>query len=137
MAKEKQSLNDFFESQAVIDSVLLATVEPIKSTEKVMVTPWQPLGGCLCDAALELPRTDIASVRRTDQSHSCCGQSKSVVEVEFSPTAQHWREVFKQLSQRSRPGPPLSPASSAQRRPLPSARGAFLSVCGTLNRARA
>ena len=99
MASNRMKLDEFLTSHA--EGKFLATVEAIASTDKVRVTPWGPLSGCLCDAALELPRSMIDAVSLTGRQDTCCGRTRPVVEVDFADSARHLRGVFSQLLERT------------------------------------
>jgi hypothetical protein len=66
---------------------LEAIVERVSSSTHVRVTPWLKGQGCLCDAAVELPKSSIESVVKTSEVHVCCGKKQPVVELTFK--AEH------------------------------------------------
>jgi len=98
MAETKITLADFLDKHSA--PAFLATIEPISGSDKVSVTPWQPDRGCLCHAALDLPRSAIASVTITENTHNCCGKQLRVVAMEFAPSGAQLQDVFRQLLSR-------------------------------------
>jgi hypothetical protein len=64
----------------------------------VKVTPWVEGKGCLCNLALELPKSAIEVVVQTPHSHRCCNKVHTVVEVLFKKDATILLdELFHQL----------------------------------------
>lgn len=99
MSNEKMSVGDFL-AAADLAANLFATVERTTAGQ-IRITPWVEGRGCLCEAALELPDSAIASVTPTDRRHSCCGKALRVVQVEFAADHKNLTTVFEQLSTRS------------------------------------
>jgi hypothetical protein len=117
--RESLSLDEFLKSQKTV--TFLATIEEvIDHHDLIKVTPWTPGAGCLCHAALEVPRDAIESVKPTDDTHYCCGKVLRVGEVRFKPgTKVDLEKVFAQVMQSvgrgGRPGghPPFQAALRA------------------------
>jgi hypothetical protein len=97
--RESLSLDEFLKSQKTV--TFLATIEEVtEHRDLIKVTPWTPGAGCLCHAALEVPRDAIESVKPTDDTHYCCGQLLRVGEIRFKPgTKVDLEKVFAQVMQ--------------------------------------
>ncbi len=98
------------------------TIERIEGDEdSVRVTPYNRVGGCLCSAALRLPKSAIKSVRLTGETHYCCGKALKVVEPEFDETSGYGKinDILAQLAARTpRPTASISATSASSNRPL-------------------
>lgn len=90
-----QSVDDFLASNPAVSS-FLATIEPVADKDHVRVTPWVN-GDCACDASLVIPKSAIASLTRTNDTHSCCGKRLSVAEVIFAEGSKVFTTIFDQL----------------------------------------
>jgi len=123
----KITLAYFFDKHAA--PAFLATVEPISGSDKVTLTPWQSGRGCLCHAALDLPRSAVASVTLTDNTHVCCGKQLRVVAVAFSPEGTPFQDVFNQLLSRGAASQSASHPSSDSVRPDISPCPQCVSIC--------
>jgi hypothetical protein len=93
------SLDEFLRAQKILTFV--ATIEEVKDhPDLARITPWSPGIGCLCHAALEVPRDAIESVRATGDTHYCCGHVLRVGEIQFKPGAKiDLEKVFAQVMQ--------------------------------------
>ena len=95
---KKINIDEFLTEQS--RAVLRATLEPVDDKDKVRITPY--LGGtCGCTAALIVPKSMIAGVTPTGESHLCCGKVLRVVDIEFTETGHALFDVFQQLRSRS------------------------------------
>lgn len=95
MASEEISLEELLGSQT--NATAQATIERVDGDDtRVMVSPYLDATGCACDLSITVPKAAIASLRKTDAVHHCCGQRLAVVEVEFANEAH--ADVFTQLS---------------------------------------
>lgn len=93
---EKLSVEAFLGMQREAGESITAIIEPVANDDsRVKVTPYAPSGGCMCHAALTVLKTAIDSVTVTDESHFCCGERHTVVEVAFADRTL--ADVFKQL----------------------------------------
>ena len=80
--KEKLSLDEFLTQQTKVQ--LVGTLEANDSdSKKIKFTPWRPGTGCQCSASIMLPKSAIAAVTPTGDTHYCCGKTLRVVEVEL------------------------------------------------------
>lgn len=92
---DKVTLDDFFSKHKA--APLRATLEEVGASD-IKLTPWRSGAGCLCDAALTLPRTVIESVTPTDDSHECCEHTRRVCIVEFDADVRNLlSSIFGQL----------------------------------------
>lgn len=96
---EPVSLEDFLKTQRL--GAFLATIEEVQDhPDVVKVTPWAPRAGCMCHAALEVPKESIEAVTPTDDTHFCCGKVLHVGDVQFKPGAKiDLENVFAQITQ--------------------------------------
>ena len=96
---EAVSLDEFLKAQE--QATFVATIEEIRDRpECVKLTPWMAPGGCLCSAALEVPRDTIESVTPTGNTHYCCGKVLRVGEIRFKEGAKiAVEQVFAQIMQ--------------------------------------
>ena len=76
----------------------LATVEAVDGDDSVVrVSPVMKGGGCACSAAMRVPKSAIAGLRRTAETHTCCGRVHDLVEVRFKSDATiSYRDLFEQ-----------------------------------------
>jgi hypothetical protein len=98
------SLDEFLKAQTT--PTFIATIEEVKDhPDLVKITPWTPSAGCLCQAALEVPRDVIESVKPTGDTHYCCGHVLRVGEIQFKSGAKvDLEKVFAQVMQAARGG---------------------------------
>lgn len=97
MSETEISIDDLLERQGR-PLALLATIEALPNTEdRVKVTPFVPSVGCPCSRALDLDKSAIASLKKTDQEHVCCGKTLMVVEVALHDATL--ADVFRQLTE--------------------------------------
>ncbi len=99
LERKPLSLNEFLKDQE--QSAFVATIEELKDRPgEVKLTPWREVAGCLCHAALEVPRDSIESVKPTDNTHYCCGKVLRVGEIRFKKGAKiEIEKVFTQVMQ--------------------------------------
>jgi hypothetical protein len=96
---DPMSLDEFLTAQKTLSFV--ATIEEVRDhPDLVKITPWSPGAGCLCQAALEVPRDAIESVKPTGDTHYCCGHVLRVGEIQFKSGAKiDLEKVFAQVMQ--------------------------------------
>lgn len=90
-----QSVDEFLAANSAVSS-LLATIEPTSDKDSVRVTPWIN-GDCACEASLVIPKSAIANLARTKDTHSCCGKRLAVAEVTFAEASKAFISIFEQL----------------------------------------
>ena len=95
---ELQSLDSFLQTQG--KAANLGTIEPVDGKpDLIKVTPWVAGLGCLCNRAIEVPKTSVEFVRRTDDRHTCCGKVFDVVEVHWAKESlMPISELFSQMA---------------------------------------
>jgi hypothetical protein len=101
---EPVPLDEFLKAQKT--PTFVATIEEVDDRPHLAkVTPWAPGAGCLCHAALEVPRDVIESVRPTGDTHYCCGKVLRVGEIRFKGGAKiELEQVLAQAMQSARGG---------------------------------
>ena len=86
MAKDEMKIDEFLDKQQT--STIAMTAEVVVDDDKmVKLTPWISGSGCLCHAAITIPKADIDRVKPTGEVHHCCGKRLGVVEVHFKKDA--------------------------------------------------
>ena len=61
---------------------MLATIQPVPGDDKkVKITPWRAGIGCLCTAAVIVPKAAVGTVELTGDVSHCCGQTLRVVRI--------------------------------------------------------
>jgi hypothetical protein len=78
---------------------LTGTIEEVAGDpKKVKITPWLPGGACMCQYAMNVPKSAIDSVMLTPHQHPCCGKMLRVVEISFKAAhSVSLEDVFGQL----------------------------------------
>jgi hypothetical protein len=76
-ANEKENEKKF---KVVIEEVPL-------HNDKVKITPWIPSAGCLCEEAVEIPKSCIESVAILNQEITCCNKKFPLLELTLSEDA--------------------------------------------------
>lgn len=97
--REKISVDQLLESQ-IAPTALRATIEAVtESPDSIKITPWVSGRGCLCQLAIVIPKSSVASVTPTEATHVCCGKTLRVVEVNFASNESiSLEELFAQLN---------------------------------------
>jgi hypothetical protein len=118
MAGEEISIDELLDKQSS-SSAIRATVERIEGDDsRVTITPYIQGIGCLCNRSLSVPKAAVASIRTTDDVHTCCGKQLSVVEISFGD--ETLEDVFKQLGSNSLLAPPQNPRVAEALGPYPA-----------------
>lgn len=79
---KKMSIDELLSMQSL--NIFKGTIELVENNlDLVKVTPWIPVGGCLCQLAINISTSAIDSVELTGETHLCCGKTLQVVEITF------------------------------------------------------
>lgn len=109
MGDDEITLDELLATQRSATGTATATIEEIPGDDTmVKVTPFTPNNGCACDYALDIPKSSITSVIKTDSVHYCCGNTLTVVNVIFGDEA--YTNAFTQMTTKAdaainQPGP--------------------------------
>ncbi|HEY1547221.1 MAG TPA: hypothetical protein VGG28_05350 [Kofleriaceae bacterium] len=85
------------EDRAEREAPFVGYIERGDASDDVRVTPWSKSGGCPCSASLQIPKSSIVKIERTDDKHFCCGKEHSIVRITFvNEQAGILKRVFAQ-----------------------------------------
>jgi hypothetical protein len=97
MGNDEITLDELLATQRSATGTATATIQEIPGDDTVVkVTPFIPNSGCACDYALDIPKSSIASVIKTDSVHYCCGNTLTVVNAIFNDEA--YTNAFTQMA---------------------------------------